>query len=382
VTKNLYIIGLLVGLYSQAQPALYNSGNIRIHDQGQLGFHTDLINDAAFDENVGLVGFYGNNRIFVSGAFAPTFFDTEFAAANGVFLQTGINNSNNTNFVFGDILTPRNLSDSYYNFLQNAFYGGDSDISKVDGYAAISQQQNFTFPVGDSQQLRPLILISASANPLAKCAYYFEDPNSPTSLNTSFDTTRKARDIGFVSTTEFWRLEGSIPSTISISWNERSAMAALTDDIANILIVGWSKSSNQWMILGTTAAVGDLSQGFVSSESFVPDDYDAITFGTIDVPAEFLALDNFLVSANGDGINDSFSIPELEQSPNNHLKIYNRFGQLVFDQVNYTNQFNGFSNVDNLVINREQGLPSGVYFYIVSMEDLGLDFQGFLYLTR
>ena len=62
--------------------------------------------------------------------------------------------------------------------------------------------------------------------------------------------------------------------------------------------------------------------------------------------------------------------------------IYNRFGQMVFDQKNYTNQFNGFSNVDNFVIDREQGLPADVYFYIVSMEDLGLDFQGFLYLTR
>jgi gliding motility-associated-like protein len=382
VTKNLYIVGLLVGLYGQAQTALYNSGNIRIHDQGQLGFHTDLINDAAFDENVGLAGFYGNNQIYVSGAFTPTFFDTEFAAASGVFLETGINSSNNTNFVFGDILTPRNQSDAYYNFLQNGFYTGDSDISKVDGYAGVTNQQNFTFPVGGGQQLRPLILSSASVNPIAKCAYYFEDPNSPSSLNTSFDTSRKARDIGFVSATEFWRLEGSIPSTISINWNERSDMATLTDDIANILIVGWSKSANQWMILGTTAAVGDLSQGFVSSESFVPDDYDAITFGTIDVPAEFLSLDNFLVSTNGDGINDSFIIPELEQSPNNHLQIYNRFGQMVFDQINYTNQFNGFSNIDNLVIDREQGLPSGVYFYIVSMEDLGLDFQGFLYLTR
>ena len=266
--------------------------------------------------------------------------------------------------------------------MQNAFYVGDSDISQIDGYAGVTVRQNFTFPVGDGQQLRPLILSSEGVNLLAKCAYYFEDPNSPTSLNTSFDTSRKARDIGFVSATEFWRLEGNIPSTISISWNERSDMAALTDDTSNVLIVGWSKSANQWMILGQTAVVGDASQGFVTSESFIPDDFDAITFGTIDVPAEFLSLDNFLVSANGDGINDSFSIPELEQSPNNHLKIYNRFGQMVFDQVNYTNQFNGFSNVDNLVIDREQGLPSGVYFYIVSMKDLGLDFQGFLYLTR
>ena len=148
------------------------------------------------------------------------------------------------------------------------------------------------------------------------------------------------------------------------------------------MVVGWSKAARQWVQLGSTVAVGDLSTGFVSSESFIPDDYDAITFGTMDVPAEFLSLDNFLVSANGDGINDALVIPELEQSPNNHLKIYNRFGSLVFEQQNYTDQFRGFSNVDNFVIDQQQGLPTDVYFYIVSLEDLGLDFQGFLYLTR
>ena len=380
--KLFYILVFSFGLLTNAQTALYNSGNIRIHDQGQLGFHTNLINDAAFDENLGLVGFYGNATLNVSGAFAPTFFDTEIANSTGVFLETGINNGNNTNFIFGDFLTPRNQSSAYYNLLQNAFYVGEGDISKVDGYAAITQQQNFTFPVGDAQQLRPLIISSAEENALAKCAYFYEDPGSPSSLDTNFDTGLKARDLGFISTTEFWRLEGSVPSTISISWNERSDIGALTNDVSNLMVVGWSKAARQWVRLGSTVAVGDLSTGFVSSENFIPDDYDVITFGTMDVPAEFLSLDNYLVSANGDGINDTLVIPELEQSPNNHLMIYNRFGQQVFDQKNYTNEFEGFSNVDNFVIDREQGLPADVYFYIVSMEDLGLDFQGFLYLTR
>ena len=378
-----YIFVFFLGLPLQAQTALYNSGNIRIHNQGQLGFHTDLINDAAFDENVGLAGFYGTALLNVSGAFAPTFFDVELLNDQGVFLQTGINNTNNTNFVLGDFLTPRDQSGSYLNYLQNAFYTGENDLTKVDGYAAVTQQQNFTFPIGDSQQLRPLILSSESVNPLAKCAYFYENPGSPSSLDVSFDPALNARDLGAVSTTEFWRLEGSVPSTISISWNERSDIAALTDDINTIMVVGWSKASRQWIPLGGTVAVGDLSTGFVASETFVPDDYEALTFGTMDVPADFLTLENYLVTANGDGINDVLMIPELlELSPNNHLKIYNRFGSLVFEQENYTDQFNGYANVDNFVIDRQQGLPADVYFYVVTMDDLGLDFQGFLYLTR
>lgn len=381
--KLIYIVVVFTGLFSQAQTALHNSGNIRIHADGQIGFHTNLINDGIFDENEGLVGFYGDTQLTVSGAFAPTFNDVELANSNGVFLETGINSSNNTNFIIGDFITPRNQTNAYYNLLQNAFYVGESDMAKVDGYAAVTQQQNYTFPVGDSQQLRPLILSSESGNPLALCAYFYENPSNPPSLDTGFNTEIKAKDLGFISTTEFWRLEGSVPSTISISWNERSNIGALTNDVGLLMVVGWNKAARQWMRLGSTVAVGDLTTGFVSSESFIPNDYDAITFGTMDVPAEFLSLDNYLVSANGDGINDTLVIPELlELSPNNYLEIYNRFGQKVFAQRNYTNQFGGYANVDNLVIDKEQGLPADVYFYIVDMEDVNLDFQGFLYLTR
>ncbi len=382
--KNLFHISFfLLGVLGHAQTALYNSGNIRIHDQGQLGFHTDLINDATFDGNVGLAGFYGNDQIYVSGAFAPTFYDMEIANPTGVLLQTGINNLNNTNFIIGDFLTFKNQTDVYYNFLQNAFYVGDNDISQVDGYAAVTGQSSFTFPVGDGVQLRPLILESESGNALAKCAYFFENPKHPVSIDNSYDTTVKSKELNAISNVEFWRLEGSVPSTISISWNERSDIPALTEDVNTIMVVGWSKAEKQWVPLGSTGAIGDLATGFASSESFIPDDYEAITFGTLDVPEDFLKLKNYIVSANGDGINDVLIIPELlELSPSNHLKIYNRFGSLVFEQVNYTDQFNGYSNVDNFVIDQGQGLPSDVYFYIVTMKNMGLDFQGFLYLTR
>ena len=49
---------------------------------------------------------------------------------------------------------------------------------------------------------------------------------------------------------------------------------------------------------------------------------------------------------------------------------------------NYVDEFNGVSNVDNFVINREQGLPEGMYYYLISLDDLGLNYQGFLYLER
>jgi hypothetical protein len=34
------------------------------------------------------------------------------------------------------------------------------------------------------------------------------------------------------------------------------------------------------------------------------------------------------------------------------------------------------------VLNRQAGLPQGIYFYLVRMLDLDAEYQGFLYLNR
>lgn len=381
--KNLIHISLLlVFALGNAQTGLYNQGNLRIHENGQMGFHTNLINDGVIDDNVGLAGFYSDvNTLDVSGAFAATFFDTEFMVSNGLQLSTSLSVANNANFISGNVVTDRAQPDRMLNFLQNGFSAGESDMSKVDGYASVTDQQNFTFPVGDAAQLRPLIMNSNGTNSLAKCAYFLEDPNSPSTFAQNFNTNTKPPSIGDISTTEFWRLEGNIASTISISWNARSNIGALTEDPNTIIAVGWSKATGQWQSLGGTGT-GDLVQGFAMSGSFIPDDYEIITFAAGGIPSELLTLDNYLVTPNGDGANDVLEFPELELSPNNHMRIFNRDGLKVFDQQNYTNEFSGFSNVNNFVVSRNEGLPSGVYFYIISMEDLGLDFQGFLYLAE
>jgi len=379
--KKTLCILLFIGTVCQAQTALYNSGNLRIHDQGQIGFHTHLINNGSFDDNLGLAGFYGISALSVSGAFMPVLYDLEIATDAVVTLETSVNVLNNTNFIVGNFNTPRAQPDIYLNFIQNAFSAGEADPSKVDGYVSITDIQSFSFPVGDATQLRRLILNSDNINSLAKCAYFLEDPNNPSTFP-PFSTDIKPRTIGTISTTEFWRLEGNVPSTISISWNARSNMAALATDINQITIMGWNKSAGSWLSLGNEALAGDLNSGFVSSTTFIPDDYEIITFGGLAEAEDILTLDNYILTPNGDGINDVLLIPELDQSPNNSIQIFDRLGLKVFDMVNYRDEFGGISNVDNIVIERQKGLPEGIYYYLISMHDLGLNYQGFLYLER
>lgn len=383
----LVFISVLFGLGGlTAQTALYNNGNLRIHDGGTLGFHTDLINDAPFDENRGLVGFYGDN-ISVFGTVVPLFYDVEVAVENDLILTLGLDTGNNTNFIFGDVFTPKANPAVYYNFLSDAFYNGEDNLRKINGYAAITNKQDLMFPVGSNEALRPLTLNSESVNLFAKCAYFFQNPGSQSVIPGDFNIEVLDVDIAAVSNMEFWRLEGSVPSTISISWNRESNMANLTDDATTIIPVGWSKVSQRWINLEATFVTGDLEQGFTTSATFVPNDYEIITLGVSQIPfepleKEVLTLDNFFVSPNGDGINDRFFVEELAESPNNMVRIYDRFGLKVFEQANYVDEFEGFSNVGNIVFGREDGLPIGVYFYTIDMLDLDLKYQGFLYLAR
>ena len=180
--KNIhYFILVLLTTSTFAQSALYNSGSIRIHDTATLGFHTNLINNATFDQNLGTVGFYGPTVTSVSGAFIPVFYDIEiFKPLSAVVLETSIDVINALNFIDGDIQTYRNNPIENMIVSPDAFTTGESDLSKVDGYLSIKQKQNFFFTVGDASYIRPLTLNSESENPEAKCAYFYEDPNIPT----------------------------------------------------------------------------------------------------------------------------------------------------------------------------------------------------------
>jgi hypothetical protein len=376
---------LCTGLAS-AQTALYNSGNLRLHDTGQMGLHTELINDAAWDNNLGLVGFYGNART-LSGTVVPLLYDVEVVLNTTLRLTTGLDVANNLNFITGNVATDRLDPGTHLTFVGDAFYVGESDLAKVDGYAAMTNKSSFIFPVGSAAELRPLVLNAQENHLFAQCAYFPEDPNAPFSLTGTYDTDNVERDLGFVSNVGFWQLQGSVPSTITVNWNGNSDMAALTADPALIVPVGWSLSQNEWVSLGNTGFAGTLEQGFVTSNTFVPNEYAIIALGVTrdalePLDSDLFDLDNFYISVNGDGINEALIIPQLERSPNNRVKIYDRFGLKVFDQENYTNEFRGISNVNNLVIAREEGLPVGVYFYTVYMADLDLNYQGFLYLSR
>ncbi|MEM1260356.1 MAG: gliding motility-associated C-terminal domain-containing protein, partial [Bacteroidota bacterium] len=332
------------------------------------------------------IGFYGENELQVLGDAPPHLFDMEVFLPN-LFLQNALHVNNNVNFIAGNVASDLTNPIVYLNFEQDAFFTGENDTSKITGFAAIRDKRDFSFPVGDGEQLRPLLINSDANNELALCAYLFENPSNPASLSEAFDTDTKVNNIGDISTNEFWILQTNVPSTVTISWNQRSGLGNLANTLDDIILVGWSKSSSQWIAIGNTGISGDLEQGFLISEKFVPNDFAALTFGTIPLPTDTFAvnnptLGNYFISPDGDGINDFLVFDDLEGTGANFVVIYNKFGQKVFELSNYTNEFNGVSNTNNFVLNRDIGLPEGVYYYIVDLPEQELEYQGFFFLDR
>ena len=76
------------------------------------------------------------------------------------------------------------------------------------------------------------------------------------------------------------------------------------------------------------------------------------------------------LSADGDGHNDYFKIDGIEYYPKNNLKIFNRWGVLVYEKDGYSNEapFDGHSN-GRATISADSKLPQGTYYYILEYED-------------
>lgn len=96
-------------------------------------------------------------------------------------------------------------------------------------------------------------------------------------------------------------------------------------------------------------------------------------------------LDIFIpsgLSPNGDGLNDLFIIPEFEYYLNYkqiELRIINRWGELVFEDNNYQNNWGGIANKG---ARAGSLLDSGVYYYLLTIEGISKQLTGNVYINK
>ncbi|MFS4482967.1 gliding motility-associated C-terminal domain-containing protein, partial [Hyunsoonleella sp. 2307UL5-6] len=134
--------------------------------------------------------------------------------------------------------------------------------------------------------------------------------------------------------------------------------------------------SNSVQVTGTNTSVGTVSD--------ISDDGDDLDGNSTDDPT-FTELGCLVVfnefSPNGDGVNDTLIINCIENFPNNKIEVYNRWGNIVYQERNYNNDWDGTSN-GRATVNTDDKLPPGTYYYVLDFGDGSEPKVGWLYINR
>ena len=95
--------------------------------------------------------------------------------------------------------------------------------------------------------------------------------------------------------------------------------------------------------------------------------------GRVGLKAVFQSATAF--SPNGDNDNERFVIHGIEGNPKNLFTVLNRWGNVVYERPNYSNEWAGENS---------QGaqLPNGTYFVILSINGGERTLQGYVDLRR
>ena len=153
--------------------------------------------------------------------------------------------------------------------------------------------------------------------------------------------------------------------TISGGCDGNDYVLEIVQQNQTINTVDWYFNTN---VIGQGNSIVITGQGIytaVASNSF-----------TCENSAQFEVTNDFCtipkgVSANNDGDNDNFDLTNLNVD---RLQIFNRWGMVVYEQKNYTDQWDGRSSDG-------KELPDGTYYYIIEQRS-GKTFTGWVYLIR
>lgn len=131
----------------------------------------------------------------------------------------------------------------------------------------------------------------------------------------------------------------------------------------------------------------------IGNKNVEPEDgkLSGLTYGTHEFrvidSAGCVAVDSFaleplaikpgvIVTPNGDGVNDTWNIDGIDAYPDSYVRIYDRFGKLIYEVRGYQNEtgWNGEYNGNKV--------PTSDYWYVIDLESIDKQFVGHFTLLR
>lgn len=207
----------------------------------------------------------------------------------------------------GIVATQREGFKGYFSFSNISMgWTGATRLKYVDGYVKLYGSAPFTFPVGDDGYYRPVAISGGAgttvayfrANPdIAKTTKIIGGEHDPLPTGAPFPRTSKSHLVNNISNIEYWDIDGSNPTRITLTWDINSQIGTLTNlDLKNLSIVGWD--GTKWVKIPSKSdiiylspdrsmptfngGVSNFTQGSITTEkAIVPNDFLAYTFGTV-----------------------------------------------------------------------------------------------------
>lgn len=164
------------------------------------------------------------------------------------------------------------------------------------------------------------------------------------------------------------------------------------DGFISLALNSSPKNSVQFLYVWSPASVCP-TQNCASVDSLAPGSY-SVTLRALNVSNTVIdsVLFSYTISAStdaceiliyngftpdGDGINDSWLIDNIENFSSNTVSIFNRWGNKVWSTVNYNNT----NNIWDGKTQNGMALPSGTYFYIIEINNGSSIKKGWVELT-
>lgn len=92
------------------------------------------------------------------------------------------------------------------------------------------------------------------------------------------------------------------------------------------------------------------------------------------IQPEFNGIISNLFTPNGDGVNDYWYIQEIQNYPENEVFVFNIYGQQIYNQKNYMNDWAGTYN--------GKEVPDGTYYYVLKFTDPETVLKGSIDILR
>ena len=174
--------------------------------------------------------------------------------------------------------------------------------------------------------------------------------------------------------------EGSLLAGETATYTATFVVDAQADNAGGV-----SNTASATAIDPSGTPVNDISDDGDDTDGNTTNDPTVLTFFQDPVDGDFEVFNG--MSPGDDGINDYFKIAGIEKYPNNTVKIFNRWGVVVYETKGYglgDRLFMGISE-GRITIAKDQKLPAGTYFYVIEFdgENPGRErYTGYLYINR